>query len=117
MLLDWEAVDILQPDVHRAGGFTELRKICALASTRGVPVIPHAYSIPTLHLVISQTNCSMSEYFPVPAWASEEEPEQPLFLGEPVVANGRVRLGQAPGLGIDPSPRLERILEGLRKGD
>jgi L-rhamnonate dehydratase len=113
MLLDCEAVDILQPDVHRVGGFTEIKKIGAQASARGVSIIPHTYSIPTLHVLNSQTNCPMGEYFPVPAWAEQTEPEEPLFLGEPQVENGEVRLGEAPGLGIEPAPRLEKLLKAF----
>ncbi|MEM4462472.1 MAG: enolase C-terminal domain-like protein [Candidatus Bathyarchaeia archaeon] len=41
-LLKRGAVDVLQMDVLLAGGITEMRKICALASSEGIPVIPHA---------------------------------------------------------------------------
>lgn len=41
-LLKHKAVDVLQMDVTWAGGITEMRKICALASSEGVPLIPHA---------------------------------------------------------------------------
>ena len=40
-LLDAGAVDILQPDVTWAGGLTEMMKICALASSNAIPVVPH----------------------------------------------------------------------------
>jgi D-galactarolactone cycloisomerase len=41
-LLDHQALDIAQPDVARAGGLTEIRRIAALTSTRGVRLAPHA---------------------------------------------------------------------------
>ena len=34
------AVDLIQPDISRAGGFTEGRRICALAAAHDVGVIP-----------------------------------------------------------------------------
>ena len=37
------AVDIIQPDISRAGGFTEGRRICALAAANHVRVIPHMF--------------------------------------------------------------------------
>ena len=37
------ALDIIQPDISRAGGFTEGQRICALASEKGVRVIPHMF--------------------------------------------------------------------------
>lgn len=36
------AATVLQPDPNAAGGITEMRKILALASAYGVPVVPHA---------------------------------------------------------------------------
>ena len=36
------AVTVLQPDPSAAGGITEMRKIIAVASTYGLPVVPHA---------------------------------------------------------------------------
>jgi L-rhamnonate dehydratase len=41
-LLESGAVTVLQPDPIAAGGITEMRKIMALASTYGLPVVPHA---------------------------------------------------------------------------
>ena len=38
-----KAVDLIQPDIRRAGGFAEGRRICALAEANGVCVIPHAF--------------------------------------------------------------------------
>ena len=37
------AVDIIQPDISRAGGFTEGRRIWALAAANHVRVIPHMF--------------------------------------------------------------------------
>ena len=41
-ILENGSATVLQPDPGCAGGITEMRKIVALASTYGVPVIPHA---------------------------------------------------------------------------
>src|SRR5262249_18516966 len=41
-LLARRALDIAQPDIARAGGFTEIRRIAALTSTHGVRLAPHA---------------------------------------------------------------------------
>jgi len=64
-LLRHNAVDILQMDVTWAGGITEMRKICALASAEGVPVIPHAGWVePAQCVIFSQPEdvCPMIEY-------------------------------------------------------
>jgi len=64
-LLKREAVDILQMDVTWAGGITEMRKVCALASAEGIPVIPHAgWSEPAQAVTFSNPEyvCPMIEY-------------------------------------------------------
>jgi len=64
-LIKRKAVDVLQPDVTWAGGITEMRKICALASAEGIPVIPHAgWTEPSQCIIFSQTEpvCPIIEY-------------------------------------------------------
>ncbi len=64
-LLTRGAVDVLQLDVTWAGGITEMRKVCALASAEGVPVIPHAGWVePAQCITFSQPQqtCPMIEY-------------------------------------------------------
>jgi L-rhamnonate dehydratase len=50
-----KALDIFQPDVTWAGGISETKKICTLASTAGIPVIPHSGNAPiSQHIWFSQ---------------------------------------------------------------
>jgi D-galactarolactone cycloisomerase len=42
-LINRRAVDILQPDLCAAGGFSEVMKIVAMASAANLPVIPHVW--------------------------------------------------------------------------
>ena len=42
-LIDCRAVDILQPDLCAAGGYTEVMKIIAMASAASIPVVPHVW--------------------------------------------------------------------------
>ena len=37
------AVDIVQPDIAIVGGFTEARKVVAMASANYIPVVPHMW--------------------------------------------------------------------------
>ena len=112
-LMDAEAVDIVQPDLHRCGGFTEGRKIAAMAADRGLPIICHTYSVPHLHFSVATENAPMLEHFPQPCWFELSDPPPPLFLDEPTVANGSVTPSGEPGLGL----RLDRgRLEALMGG-
>lgn len=103
-LLERRAVDILQPDIYRAGGISELKKIAAFASVYGIPVIPHGIGAPTYHFVISTPNSPRAEFVDVFAQGNEL-----LLEGEPVPQNGFIELTRAPGFGY----RLnERVLRG-----
>ncbi|ESP87001.1 enolase C-terminal domain-like protein [Candidatus Halobonum tyrrellensis] len=86
-LLERDAVDILQPDVHRCGGLTELLKIDALASTHDVPVVPHSGTNPHLHFIAGSTNAPMAEYFPIPEWYTEQREEKESTYADAIYAN------------------------------
>ena len=97
-LLDAGAVDILQTDPTWAGGLTEMRKICALASSYGIPVIPHHGAWASTHLIASQslTTC------PIQEWLLQHGATGNFFLKhklEPV--NGHIELPIVPGLCMD----------------
>jgi L-rhamnonate dehydratase len=96
-LIEAEALDIIQFDIGRVGGFSEAKRVCALAQAAGLPVYTHAYGTPTLHLATSETAIGMVEYFPVPVW--DDVDENPHFDGTAIPINGELMLGDEPGLG------------------
>ncbi|MCC7017022.1 MAG: mandelate racemase/muconate lactonizing enzyme family protein [Rhodospirillales bacterium] len=98
------AVDILQPDVNRAGGITEARKIWALAAASNIAVIPHAGQLHNYHLVMAHLNSPMAEYFPPPDEGGALDDDTlfwELFTGEPRAVDGYVTLPEKPGLGLE----------------
>lgn len=97
-LIEAEALDIIQFDIGRVGGFSEAQRVCTLAQAAGLSVYPHAYGLPTLHLAASDDTIGMVEYFPVPAY--EEHEETPLFDGAAIPFNGEITLSDDPGLGV-----------------
>ncbi len=100
-IIEKEAMDIIQPDLARCGGFTEGRKIAALAAASGVALIPHAYGIVHIHFALALPTVSMVEHFPIPCWDQLPDSEvEPIFRGEPQPAGGTVSLDQRPGLGV-----------------
>ena len=96
-IIEAGALDIIQFDIGRVGGFSEARKVCALAQAAGLPVYTHAYGMPTLHLATSDTAVGMVEYFPVPVW--DDVTEAPHFDGAAIPEGGQVSVGDSPGLG------------------
>lgn len=98
-LLDASAVDVLQPDTYWAGGISELQKICVLASTYDVQVIPHGHSTPAnAHLLLAQPAqlCPYIEY--LVKW---NEIHQFFFQRPLKPINGRIRPSDQPGMGVE----------------
>ena len=100
-LFDHRACDIAQPDVSRAGGYTEIRRISALASARGIRVAPHAWGMGVLfaasiHVAMSTPNCHILEvsqgYMPMMYELFNEAYD--------IRPDGRVYAPTAPGLGF-----------------
>lgn len=72
-LINRRAVDILQPDLCAAGGFTEVMKIVAMASAANLPVIPHVWG----------TNvgfaAALQLFAAIPHFPERRFPAEPLF--------------------------------------
>lgn len=63
-LIAHKAVEIVQPDTTWCGGLTELRRIAALASSSGLPMIPHRGGSPYgLGVILTSPNCPLAESF------------------------------------------------------
>ena len=108
-IIEKEAMDIIQPDLRRCGGFTEGRKIAALAASAGVTLIPHAYGITHIHFAIGMPNVPMVEYFPLPCWDQLPDNEvEAIFHEEPTPQNGVVTTPHRPGLGVTVNEAIFR---------
>jgi L-rhamnonate dehydratase len=100
-LLEKRAVDLVQPDIYRAGGISELRKIAAMAAAHDIPIIPHGIGAPTYHFVMATTNSPMAEY-----WDVYGDGGEPVFLGEPTIENGALVFNDKPGFGYELNPKV-----------
>ena len=89
-------MDILQPDIYRAGGISELKKIAAMASAYNLPVIPHGVGAATYHFVISTANAPRAEFVDIFA-----EGARPVLRGDPEPQNGFIELSTQPGFGYE----------------
>jgi D-galactarolactone cycloisomerase len=104
-----KAMDIVQPDVCAAGGFSECRKIAALATAHGVECVPHAWGsvigvAATLHFIAALPDQPPS-FRPMPPLFEFEQCENPFrdhLAIEPIVQHkGVVTIPTGAGLGID----------------
>ena len=95
------AVDFIQPDVARAGGVTEVRKISALASRHKVPLSFHTWGdavalAASVHLAAAMENCIVMEL------DYTYNPLRDELLREPIqFENGYLIPSDKPGLGVE----------------
>ncbi len=107
-LLEMGCADIIQPDVGWCGGITELLKISALADAHGAMVVPHGSSVYSYHFVVTRTNSPFAEFLMMHPTAEEVVPMfSPMLLNEPVPVNGRLKVPDGPGFGVELNPDLD----------
>jgi len=102
-LIGTGGVDILQPDVDWAGGISETRRICQLASAYHLSVVPHAGGLQpgALHLMKSQVNTPLAEV--ARTLDRGAGPSRAPITGTPTPVGGRIAPSERPGLGIEIS--------------
>jgi L-rhamnonate dehydratase len=102
-------VDLIQPDVGWCGGITELLKISALADAHGTMVVPHGSSVYSYHFVVTRTNSPFAEFLMMHPTAEEVVPMfSPMLVGEPVPVNGRLKVPETPGFGVELSDAIDK---------
>lgn len=97
-------VNVIQPDISRAGGLTEVRKIATLAQDANIRLVPHAFKTgillsACLQLIAALPNTELLEY------SLTKSPIRRDLLLEPLrVLEGFVQVPEKPGLGIEVNP-------------
>jgi L-alanine-DL-glutamate epimerase-like enolase superfamily enzyme len=109
-LIEGRYIDILQPDVMWVGGMTELLRISAMSAAYDLPVVPHGSGMYASHFVISQVHSPYCEYISNSPDGIEVVPVfGGLFTNEEVPKNGRMKVGDNSGFGLDLNDKIERI--------
>ena len=103
-----QALDIIQPDISRAGGFPEGRRICALASANDVRVIPHMFGsvvrlAATLQWLATLTDDPPDALFPtyLELDVMENKLRTDLALTSFELVDGFMAIPDRPGLGVE----------------
>ncbi len=107
-----EAIDIIQPDIGRVGGFSEARKIAALASAFDVPVGPHTGASSAISVAASIQWAAALPNMLVFEWMYPPNPLREELLTEPLPAmkDGFIQVPDGPGLGVEIDPKaLEKF--------
>ena len=105
-LIQARTLDILQPDVMWVGGLTELLRIAAHASAYDLTVVPHGSGPYSYHFITAQPGPAFCEYVAAsPDGRSIQPVFGSLFTGEQLPHNGKLRLSDAAGFGMDLADR------------
>jgi L-rhamnonate dehydratase len=105
------AVDVLQPDLGRCGGFTVARQLRDLVRGTGTRIVPHCFSTgvlvtASLHFAAALDEPTYSEY------SVASSPFVNRILTVPFdLSDGRLAVPQGPGLGIELD---DELVESLR---
>lgn len=105
-LIERGRVDVVQPDLSRCGGFTQMRKIAWEAERAGVDVCPHAWltdllSAASLHVNACLPRSLFLEYNVSAGPMLREIVKEPIEMRE----DGTIPVPQGPGLGVEVDER------------
>ena len=106
-------VDLLQPDVMWMGGVTEFARVAALASAKGVAIVPHGSGPFGYFMCMAFPNVPMAEFLVMSEDADALVPNfGSMFVEEPMPVNGYVSLPtDKPGWGLE----LNKKALGLKR--
>ena len=110
-LIEQGEVDVIQPDVSRAGGFTECRRIAQMAARRHRLCVFHAWKsgilvAATLHMAAIVPDIPFAEYT-----VSESPLRREMVNVATMIKDGVATIPQVPGLGVELN---EEIIERYR---
>jgi L-alanine-DL-glutamate epimerase-like enolase superfamily enzyme len=120
-ILEWltrGGVGIVQPNIGRAGGLTEIRRIADLCEYHGAEVIPHGWKTGITSAVGRhfQAACGPAPVFEyVSPKVFDSLLRRELVSPEPEVKDGYMALPDAPGLGITLNDELVERLRTDRR--
>jgi L-alanine-DL-glutamate epimerase-like enolase superfamily enzyme len=110
-LLQKQAADVIMPDLAKAGGIMEGKRIADIADAYYVPIAPHNVSSPlgmmaACHVVASVPNFLVLEFHgrEIPWW-------EDLCDGDkPYIQNGWMTVSERPGIGVELNDKVAKSL-------
>ena len=112
-------VGVVQPNITRGGGLTEIRRIAELCELHGAEVVPHGWKtgITAAAGRHFQAACPAAPLFEVVSpHVYDSLLRRELVSPEPALADGTMALPEAPGLGIELNEELVERLRTDRAG-
>jgi galactonate dehydratase len=99
-IIDTGAVALVRPDLSLAGGFTQVKKIAAVAESAFVGIFPHLMGSPVNLAAYVQLDAAIPNYVLMENHASADVLNE--ILDEPLERDGGyVRVPDRPGIGVE----------------
>ena len=100
-VFEHDVLHIVQPDVSMAGGFTELRKIAAIADMHGMVVAPHNSNSPLATTASAHASFALTNFKILETFEYMMEPfVYDALPGALRVKDGAIAMPTAPGIGV-----------------
>ncbi len=104
-------IDVVLPDISRAGGLTECRKIAMLADVVNVKLCPHNSVCSAVHHAASLQLCAAIPNFLIYEFWSGYNPLADIMTTSLTPKGGYLEVPTGPGLGIDiDEDKLKRLI-------
>lgn len=109
-LVQTNACHIIAPDLQKAGGVMEAKRIADMADAYFIPVAPHCIASPIGTMQSAHVCATMPNFLVLEFHAMDVPFFDALKLGDgkPLIQNGHVKLTDGPGFGIELNEEAAR---------
>ena len=115
-LLQKQAVDVIMPDLAKAGGMMEGKRIADIADAFYVPIAPHNVSSPLGMMAACHTMAAVSNFLVLELHARDIPWWEDMCDGDkPFIQDGWVTIPERPGIGVELNDKVAKSL--LWNGD
>ncbi|MBT3342385.1 MAG: mandelate racemase/muconate lactonizing enzyme family protein [Gemmatimonadetes bacterium] len=110
-LLRQQAVDVIMPDLAKAGGILEAKRIADLADVHYIPVAPHNVSSPLGMMAACHVLASIPNFLVLEFHGRDVAWWEDLCTGDkPFIDAGWMEVSQAPGIGVELDDDVARSM-------
>ena len=110
-LLQKGAVDVIMPDLAKAGGIMEGKRIADMADAHYVPIAPHNVSSPLGMMAACHTMASVPNFLVLEFHGREIPWWNDLCEGDkPFIENGWMAVSNKPGIGVELNDEVAKSL-------
>ena len=115
-LFQKKAVDVIMPDLAKAGGIAEAKRIADIADAHYIPIAPHNVSSPLGMMAACHVLASVPNFLLLEFHARDIRWWNDLCDGDkPFVKDGFMAVSERPGLGVELNDKVAKTL--LWNGD